>query len=191
MTLSKAVKFDDVVFRKDEPNKCKKRPFLNEVRRNYCAVPPFAQKITSDTLKQLTRDLSEAGKALNFCQAVQSNQCQSTQFFKTSSTTRQYEASQGAVSNAFTTGLICSMFDNIVSENAPLVGNILPEDHTAHYIQFVVGLSREQAIRICLATQKQGEVIAWYEERQKRITASHFVKIINICKSIEPKTIKN
>ena len=80
MTLSKAVKFDDIVFRKDEPNKCKKRPFLNEVRRNYCAVPPFAKKMTSDTLEQLTKDLSDAGRALNFCKAVQSNQCQPTQF---------------------------------------------------------------------------------------------------------------
>ena len=94
MILSKAVKFDEVVLRKDEPNKCKKRPFLNEVCRNYCAVPPFAQKMTSDTLEQLTKDLSNAGRALNFCKAVQSNQCQPTQFFKTSSTTRQYEASQ-------------------------------------------------------------------------------------------------
>ena len=112
-------------------------------------------------------------------------------FFKTSSTTRHYEASQGAISNAFTTGLTCSIFDNSISENVPLGGNILPEDHTAHDIHFLVGLSKEQAIQICLATQKQGEVIAWYEERQKRITASHVGKIINRRKSIEPKTIKN
>ena len=64
-------------------------------------------------------------------------------------------------------------------------------DRTAHDIQLLVGLSREQAIQICLATKKQGEVLAWYEERQKGITASHFRKIINRCKSIEPKTIKN
>ena len=113
-------------------------------------VPPFAKKMTVDTLEQLTKDLSDAGRALNFCKAVQSNQCQPTQFFKTSSTTRQYEASQGAVSNAFTTGLTCSIFDNIVSENVPLGGNILPEDHTAHDIQFLVGLSKEQAIHILL-----------------------------------------
>ena len=49
----------------------------------------------------------------------------------------------------------------------------------------------EQAIRICVDTQKQGEVPAWYEERQKRTTASHFGKIINRRKSIEPKTINN
>ena len=67
----------------------------------------------------------------------------------------------------------------------------MPEDHTAHDIKFLVGLSKEQAIHICLATQKQGEVMAWYEERQKRINASHFGEIINRCKSIEPKTIKN
>ena len=73
MTLSKAVKFDDVVFRKDEPNKYRKRPFLNDACRNYFAVPPFAQQMTSETLEQLTKDLSNAGGALNFCKAVQSN----------------------------------------------------------------------------------------------------------------------
>ena len=52
MTLSKVVKFDDVVFRKDEPNKYKKRPFLNDAHRNYCSVPPFAQQMTSETLEQ-------------------------------------------------------------------------------------------------------------------------------------------
>ena len=52
-------------------------------------------------------------------------------------------------------------------------------------------VSKEQAIHVCLATQKQGEVIVWYEERQKRTTGSHFGKIINRCNSIEPKTIKN
>ena len=191
MTLSKAVKFDDVVFRKDEPNKYRKRPFLNDARRNYCAVPPFAQQMTSETLEQLTKDLSNAGRAPNFCKAVQSNLCQPTQFFKTSSATRQCEASHKTVSKAFTTGLICSIFDNIKSENVLMGGNILLEDYTANDVQLLVGLSMEQAIQICVDTQKQGEVPAWYEERQKRITASHFGKIINRRKSIEPKTIKN
>ena len=55
MTLSKAVKVYDVVFRKDEPNKYKKRRSLNDAHRTYCAVPPFAQQMTSETLEQLTR----------------------------------------------------------------------------------------------------------------------------------------
>ena len=116
---------------------------------------PFAQKMTSDTLEQLTKDLCNAGRALNFCKAVQPNKCQPTQFFKTFSTTRQYEASQRTCSNAFTSGLVCRIFDNIVSENVLLGGNILLDNHTEQDIQFLVGLSKEQAIQICLATQKQ------------------------------------
>ena len=87
--------------------------------------------------------------------------------------------------------MICSIFDNIKSENVLLGVNILLQDHAANDVQLFIGLSREQAIQICVDTHKQGEVPAWYEERQKRISASHFEKILNRCKSIEPKTLKN
>ena len=134
--------------------------------------------------------MSNAGRALHFCKAVLSNQSQPTQFFKTSSATRQCEASQETVSKAFTTGLICSIFDIIDSENVVMGGNILLEDYTANDVQLLVGLSREQAVQSCVDTQRQGEGPAWYEERQKRITASHFGKIINGRKSIEPKPLQ-
>ena len=48
------------------------------------------------------------------------------------------EASQKTVSNASTTGLICSMFDNIESK----CQNGMLEDHAAHYVQFLVGISK-------------------------------------------------
>ena len=118
----------------------KKRPFLNDAHRNYCAVPQFAQQMTSETREQLIKDLSNAGRALNFCMDVQSNQCQPTQIFKTSSATRQCEASHKTVSKAFTTGLICSIFDNIESENVLVGGTILLEDYTANDVQLLVGL---------------------------------------------------
>ena len=52
-----------------------------------------------------------------------------------------------------------------------------------------VGVSKFEAITICLQTLKQSNDESWYQERSKRITASHFGEVLNRRLSMHPASI--
>ena len=87
MALNHAVKFNDLIFEKAEAGKTKKR-YFSGTRVHFCAIPPFALKISEDNLKTLTNNLNVTGKAALFCTAVASKDVQPSTIFDTSNTLR-------------------------------------------------------------------------------------------------------
>eukprot|EP00112_Aurelia_sp_Birch-Aquarium-sp1_P013395 Seg2842.3 transcript_id=Seg2842.3/GoldUCD/mRNA.D3Y31 product="hypothetical protein" protein_id=Seg2842.3/GoldUCD/D3Y31 len=72
--LSKAFKFQELVFEKAEEGKKRKRPLVTGSRESYCATPPYALETNANELQNLVEKLRLAGKATLFCEAVESNE---------------------------------------------------------------------------------------------------------------------
>ncbi|XP_065069968.1 uncharacterized protein LOC135694980 [Rhopilema esculentum] len=185
MTLSAAGKFDDVIFSKYEPNKEKKRAFASQASQDDCATPQFAQKVSANAFKQLANDLSDAGRATFLCKTLQSNDFKPTEFFETSCRKQESRVRGQTEQSTSEDAIILNIFENINSENTPPFHQSVMKEEIRLSVQKLVRVSRNQAIDICIATQRQAKDPAWFDERCKRVTASHFRK------NIWPKAIIN
>ena len=72
-TLKTAVKFDELLFNKAEVNKQCKRLQSRDIRKNYCATPPFAQTTTKEDIQSMTELFKNAERAPLLCEAMESN----------------------------------------------------------------------------------------------------------------------
>eukprot|EP00794_Sanderia_malayensis_P016357 gene16357-18002_t len=171
-----------------QSNKPPKRAFGNTARENYSATQSFVKEVSSDTLKQLVDDLPNSGNARLFCKVVVSNGIQPTNFFKKSNKDANIDDSntENKLEND-DNGAIFQVFENIANENTPACQETIIE--VKNKIEKLVGVSKENAMDICIRTKMQRKDPEWYEERRKRIRALHFGKIMNRRKSIKPKSI--
>ena len=185
MTLTKAVKFSDVLFEKAEDGKKRKRPIVSG-ERNFCAIPTFAYHVKREEIRCFSNDLKTAGKAALFCSALESNDYEPCAHFETScsreTAKNAVDASGASTDKQEQETIIQAVFKNMKDcvgfknqEKQPIID--------------LVGVSTEDAIEICLKTSDQAENISWYQERSKRITASLFGKVMNRRHSVHPTSI--
>ena len=180
MTLTKAVKFTDLIFEKTEDGKKRKRPIVSG-DRDFCATPPFAYDVKEEEIKELSNNLRKIGKAPLFCSAIESNNCVSSLYFDTSCTikTTKKERDEAFSTNTNSQEAIEALFKDMSDCPDPSFSNNLKQE-----IFKYVGVSRSEAIVICLRTLGQGDSESWYQERSIRITAS---LVINRRQSDEQK----
>ena len=181
ITLFKAVKFNDVSVKNAEPNRELEKAFKSSARNNYCAAPSLAENISSDSLKQLVGDLQNHDNAALFCKAVESNDYHPSMLFETSCKRKSLNNSAEDVPAENTNNeAIYKGFENISNENNSLIDCFILEELRGK-TNMLVGVSKEQAIDICINSKMQARSPTWYKERMKRLTSSHFgeEKILN------------
>ena len=189
MTWSKAVKFNDVSFTNAEPNRELEKAFKSSARDNYFAAPSLADNISSDSSKQLVGDLHNHGNAALFCKAVESNDYYPSMFFETSCKRKSFNNSAQDVTAENTNNeAIYKVFENISNENNSLINCFIPEELRGK-TNMLVRVSKEQAIDIYINSKMQAKSPTWYKERIKRLAPSHFGRILNRRKNIEPTSI--
>ena len=189
MTLSKAVKFNDVSFTNAEPNRELEKAFKSSARDDYCSAPSLADNISSDSLKQLFGGLQNHGNAALFCKAVESNDYHPSMFFETSCKRKSFNNSaQDFPAENTNNEAIYKVFESISNENNSLVDGFFPEELRGK-TNMLVGASKEQAIDMWINSKMQAKSPTWYKERMKCLTSSHFGRILNGRKNIEPTSI--
>ena len=157
MTLSKAVKFNDVSFTNAEPNRELEKAFKSSARNNYCAAPSLADSNSSDSLKQLFGDLQNHGNANLFCKAVQSNDYHPSMFSETSCKRKSFNNSAQDVPAENTRNeAIYKVFENISNENNSLIDCFILEELRGK-TNMLVGFSKEQDIEICINSKMQAK----------------------------------
>ena len=85
MTLTKDVKFTNLVFEKALEEKKQERPMVSG-ERDFCATPPFAYHVKEEEIKDLSNNLRKSGRATLYCSAMKSNHCIPSFYFDTSCT---------------------------------------------------------------------------------------------------------
>ena len=189
MTLPKAVKFEDLEFEKAELNKKRKRPLVSGVRESFCATPLFAYMKGADDLRRLTENLSKAGKASLFCDAIESNKHEPCTSFQTSVTrqvSKQVELTLDDIETVAENNVIVQMFGKM---NCNVDASAMQEDELQTKILRVVQVSKQEAINICANTLGQSEQSQWFEERKVRLTASVFGKVMNRRQTLYPTSL--
>ena len=152
MTLPAAVKFDDVM-----PNKEKKRAFASQACQDYCATLQFAQKVSANAFKQLANDLSDAGRATFLCKTLQSNNFKPTEFFETSCRKQEFRVRGLMEQSTAEDAITFNIFENINSEKTPHFYQSVMKEEIRLSVQKLVDVSQNQAIDLCIATQRQAK----------------------------------
>ena len=189
MTLPKAVRFEDLEFEKAEVHKKRKRPVVTGVRESFCATPPFAYKKGADDLKRLAENLSKAGKAILFCEAIKSNSYEPCTSFQTS-VSRQISKQREPISNDNEANAENSIIVRFFGQmNFSLDATAFQNDELKTKILRVVEVSKQEANNICVNTLGQSTLSQWFQERKVRLTASAFGKVMNRRQSVYPNSL--
>ena len=147
MTMTKAVKFPDLLFEKAEDGKKRKRPTVSG-ERDFCATPPFAVQVREEEIKGLAKNLRKSGKAKLLCRAIESNNCMPSLYFETScarkimSKHRRYEASGTCTKGQ---QAIQALFEDMSKGPDPSFN-----DNSRQEILQSVGVSKNEAIALLL-----------------------------------------
>lgn len=177
------LKFSDLTFqkadlKKDQEN-LRKRSIVTG-SRSFCATPAFAHKPSKEKLKKLSDDLLNLGQGVQLAQVIKENDYKPSSFYETSIT--QYQK----INNATVQRRLVPKVMEKISNNVMITDLSLEHKNfiTAHLL-----LTFDETIQLEQKTVDQSLSDQWYEERKKRITASHFGSVINRRKSIYPKSI--
>ena len=179
-------KFTALSFEKAEEGKTRKRPLMTGTRENYCATPAFAQETTRNELKELAHNLRCAGRASLFCEALESNDFMPCNDFETSSSRAIAKRDHNLDMDLKDKSI--SFIDQLY-KLVPNSSFDVPTDNSA--ILAKVGVTVEESKEICYNTMAQSNDSRWFLERSKRVTASHFGKIVKRRQRIYPKSIVN
>ena len=183
-----AFKFSSTIFEKAEDGKKRKRPQVGGERDGYCATPPFAQQTTKGELESMVEKLRKGGKALLFCDTLESNEFQPSSFYETSSSKAVAALAQNEdVHDSFE--YLYSLYKNIPCDFE--CAGLLTHGANIDSVKANVDVSLEASLNICSSTMDQREDLLWYLERSKRITASVFGKIMKRRQNIMPTSIIN
>ena len=188
--LSRAFKFQELVFEKAEEGKKRKRPLVTGSRESHCATPPYALETNANELQNLVEKLRLAGKATLFCEAVESNEFVPCSLYETSCSKVIEKILADSTENESPEeefGYIGSIYKNSHHETPNMEPLIAKESIQA--VIDKVGVSVEESVEICKKTIMQSTEPIWYLERSKRITASIFGKVLNRRMSTNPAAL--
>ena len=114
----------------------------------------------------MVEKLRKGGKALLFCDALESNEFQPSSFYETSSSKAVAALAQNED--------VHDSFEYSLYKNIPCNFNcagLLTHGANIDSVNAKVNVSLETSLTICSSTMDQREDLLWYLERSKRITA--------------------
>ena len=143
----------------------------------------------ADDLKRLAENLSKAGKATSFCEAIKSNNYEPCTSFQTL-VSRQISKQRELISNDNETNAENSIIIRLFGQmNFNVDATAFQNDELKTKILRVVEVSKQEAINICANTLGQSTQSQWFQERKVRLTASAFGKVMNRRQSLYPNSL--
>ncbi|CAB4033694.1 ATP-dependent DNA helicase PIF1 [Paramuricea clavata] len=168
-TLNKAVKFDELLFRKAQYNKINTKIHSSTIREKYCSTPPNAQTVTKDDIQSMANVLREAERASVLCDTIESNNYEPCDMFETSCAKGKRTKSKldlETVDPNTDKLLVDKIFTSVPCEFDQTVK--LGSDEKKQ-METLVLVTPDQAKDICLKTIDQSSSAQWYVERSVRI----------------------
>ena len=147
-----AFKFSSTIFEKAEDGKKRKRPLVAGERDGYHATIPFAEQTTKGELESMVEKRRKPGKALLFCDALESNEFQPSSFYETSFSKEVAALAQSEdVHDSFE--YLYSLYKNIPCDFE--CAGLLTHGANIDSVKAKVNVSLEASLNICSSTMDQ------------------------------------
>jgi hypothetical protein len=187
------VLLEDIRFKKHcykQESKTKKQDTSAE-DNVYNPTPHFAREPCKSRVERLAKGLEEAGKASYLSKLLQSNNCvpaSNEEFHERLPSKRKCTEAHHSTSELYETDIRDQVLESLKTDN-DIDWSHVPSDEDRKFVSESLKKSHEGILEIERNTREQSNCTTWYEERNKRLTASNFGAVLNRKKNNYPKSI--